>query len=276
MIKLIATDLDGTAFLNGAMSEKNMAAIQKAVNAGVDVVYSTGRGVFTIPEEYRKLPGVKYAITSNGTCIYDLRTNELLRHYTLNGEITRKLVDIGQRVGTEYEIFVGGAAYVNQTYYDNPARYGMPEKLVNYIKTTRTPIPDIFEYINSHSDEIENFAYVVNGPKMHNDIVRIVSEECPDSMVVGSEPQWVEVMNILSGKDKGVMHMAEYLGLEMSNVAAFGDGDNDIEMLECAGVSVAMGNASPGCMKVAKYVTRDVTDDGLAYGIECILNNSWC
>ena len=69
--------------------------------------------------------------------------------------------------------------------------------------------------------------------------------------------------------------MANLLNVDMDEVAAFGDGDNDIEMLQCAKVSVAMNNASPKCKAAAKYISRDVKKDGLSYGIECILNGDW-
>lgn len=275
MIRLVATDLDGTAFLGGRLSEVNKQTINKAIDSGVEVAFATGRALGSIPEEAYVNCNVTYAITSNGAKIYNVKTRELLRNYVITPEEAMRMFKIGQSVGTEYEIFINGKGYVSQKYYDNPALYGMPENLVEYIRTSRVPVPDIFEHIKKYASEIESFAYVIKDLKMHDEVMGMLKEKCPDNYVVDSEPQWIEVMNNQSGKDKGVRHLANLLNVNMDEVAAFGDGDNDIEMLQCAKVSVAMNNASPKCKDAAKYISKDVKEDGLSYGIECILNGDW-
>lgn len=274
-IKLIATDLDGTAFLDGKLSDVNKAAINKAVGEGVEVIFSTGRALGSIPDETYENCDITYAITSNGACIYNVKTGELLRNYSVPQEYVRTLYDIGQKVGAEYEIFINGKGYVTEKYYKNPAKYGMPEKLVNYIQTSRVSVPDLPEYIENNIEYIESFAYVIKDIKMHDEVMKLVKASCPDTLIIDSEPQWIEVMNSQSGKDKGVCHVAELLNCSMAEVASFGDGDNDIEMLKVAHISVAMSNASKRCKDAAKYITTDVKEDGLAYGIDRILSGDW-
>ena len=74
------------------------------------------------------------------------------------------------------------------------------------------------------------------------------------------------------GKDIGIKEILQYYNLELSEIMAFGDGDNDVKMLEIAGVSVAMGNGNENVKAVADYVTDDIDQDGIAnalyhYGI---------
>ena len=269
--KLVAADLDGTALLDGKLSKVNKDAIQNAIDRGVEFAVCTGRGLFTIPKDFNEIKGLTYAITSNGACIYNIVTGELLRHFALSAKDTKELVEISKAFETALEIFVDGSAYVDQVYYDDPEAYGMPKKLVGYIRSSRNPVPDIYEFINEHLGKIENFAFVTKGEEVHENVMNEVQKKCPDTLVVGSEPQWVEIMHKESGKGKGVKHLAEYLGIDLKDTAAIGDGDNDIEMLEYAGHPIAMGNASQGCKKVAKYVTKDVKEDGLAYYL-----NTYC
>jgi hypothetical protein len=61
------------------------------------------------------------------------------------------------------------------------------------------------------------------------------------------------------------------LGLRREEVAAFGDADNDIDMLKYAGVGIAVENASPGCKAAADYVTKHHAEDGVSYAVRKIM-----
>ena len=65
--------------------------------------------------------------------------------------------------------------------------------------------------------------------------------------------------------------MLERLGISQSETAAFGDGDNDVEMLSFAGVGIAMANATPACLQAADFVTKSNSEDGVAWGMERFL-----
>ena len=70
------------------------------------------------------------------------------------------------------------------------------------------------------------------------------------------------------GKDKGIAALCGYLGIEPAESIAFGDGENDISMIEYAGIGVAMGNASDRVKAHADFVTRSVDEDGIAFAFE--------
>ena len=65
------------------------------------------------------------------------------------------------------------------------------------------------------------------------------------------------------GKVVGIEKMLEHHGITKEEIIAFGDGENDLEMLAFAGVGVAMGNADEEVKEVADYVTTDIDDDGI-------------
>lgn len=271
MIKLIASDLDNTALYEGELYEANKSAIRRALDEGVEFVAVTGRGLSAIPDAFWTLKGFCYAITSNGACITKLDTGEKLAHYTIDSKDVVKLIKIAIDYNAAVEIFVDGRAYVSTDYYLNPVKYGMPEGLVPYVTSSRTPVESILGLINDNLSNIDNFAFVVKDAEMHKNVVAKVRDMCPDTFVVDCEPQWVEVMNPLCNKGNSLMKLAEYLGINADEIAAVGDGDNDIEMLEYAGFSVAMGNASPKLKEIADFITLDVQKDGLAYAIDKIL-----
>ena len=75
-IRMIAFDLDGTTLQRGnVLSERNRQAMEKAAAAGVYVVPSTGRIVSFLPPCLTELPGIRYAITSNGAAVWDMQEN---------------------------------------------------------------------------------------------------------------------------------------------------------------------------------------------------------
>lgn len=264
-IRVISLDLDNT-LLNASsrLSEQNRLALEAATAKGIEVVINTGRGINGIFDDVLNVNGLRYAITSNGACIYDLQRNVRIGHYVLKPEIVNKLLGIGCKFGATYEIFVEGKAYVSQKYYDNPAAFGMREKLVPYIRSTRNPVNDIEEFIVCHSDEIENFAYVLKDDKMHTAVYNSVVCDCEDAFVTSSDPWWIEVMDGQCGKGKGLKHLCDYLGYDMKQTCAFGDSGNDLEMLEYAKVAVCMENGSEECKKAADIIAPSNVLDGVA------------
>lgn len=80
----------------------------------------------------------------------------------------------------------------------------------------------------------------------------------------------VDVLPSGGSKARGIERMIGVLGIAKEDVFAFGDNLNDIEMLQYAGHSVAMGNSPESVKKVARYVTKDVSQDGIAYGLELV------
>ena len=274
MIKIIASDLDNTALFNGKLSEENKKAIERAIAQGIDFVPATGRGLSGIPREVLEIKGVNYALTSNGACIHDLRTGEIISHFTLSSEDVESLVSIGKANQIACEIFVDSKAYVAKEYYDDPASFGMPVDLVDYIIKTRIPVDNINEFIAKHREEIENFAFVVKDWETNAMVAKEVAQSCNKVFITTPDRQWVEVMSDESGKGKGLKHLCDFLGIGIDEAAAFGDADNDVEILEYAGLSIAMGNGSEKCKRAADLITLSVTENGLAYGIEKYILNS--
>ena len=89
--------------------------------------------------------------------------------------------------------------------------------------------------------------------------------------ITSSVKNRVETVAAEAGKAGGLKFLRELLGIPREETAAFGDGDNDIDMLEEAGIPIAMANASEACRAAAAYVTRSNQEDGVAWGIYEIL-----
>ena len=72
-------------------------------------------------------------------------------------------------------------------------------------------------------------------------------------------------------KETGLKNLASYLGLQMDEIMVFGDNENDREMIQAAGIGVVMGNASDEMKQIADKITRNNTEDGVAYMVQEVL-----
>lgn len=81
-------------------------------------------------------------------------------------------------------------------------------------------------------------------------------------------PHFADVFPKNGGKDRGIAAICAYLGISPAETIAFGDGENDISMLDYAGIGVAMGNASDHVKAHADYVAASVDEDGFARAVE--------
>lgn len=86
--------------------------------------------------------------------------------------------------------------------------------------------------------------------------------------VINREKGFYEVVPKGFSKGGGIRYMAEYLGVSIENTAAIGDSNNDLDMLECAGYAIAMGNAGAAVKEMADYITTDIEEDGIRNGLD--------
>ena len=82
-------------------------------------------------------------------------------------------------------------------------------------------------------------------------------------MITSWNATGIDIIPKGGGKQNGIKHYIEAHGRDRTKIMAFGDGENDIDMLQYAGIGVAMGNASDPVKRSADYVTADIDDDGI-------------
>ena len=111
-IRLVALDLDGTVFNDKKeITPRTLAAIRTACERGVAVLPATGRTASGVPEAFTAIPGVRYALTSNGASVVDLQTGEQLVNQPFKTEDALKIYDILAGGAGMMSIFIGGKSY---------------------------------------------------------------------------------------------------------------------------------------------------------------------
>ena len=268
-IKLVGFDLDGT-LLNSdkVLTERTKKALTDAVEQGIVIVPVTGRTLHGVPKELMEFPGVRYVITANGARILDVVSGETLIEELLSREKCGIILDIFEKYDTLKEIYYDGVGYADRECLENIERYQPDEAMGRYICATRKPIESTrarYEAEEKGMDKIQAlFANLADKEKARLEVLAAVS----DVEVTGAVRNNVEVNAKGIHKGNALLQLGEVLGIKMEEIMAFGDGNNDIQMLEAVGVGVAMANSVPEVLAVADMVAPSNDEDGVAQVIE--------
>ncbi|RNF40733.1 Cof-type HAD-IIB family hydrolase [Planococcus salinus] len=247
MTKLLLLDIDGT-LLNSKKELPASAkdAVQQARQNGHQLAIATGRAPFMIRNLLEELDIDTY-ITFNGQ--YIVQRNEAIHKEALDAETLSKIVEYAER-------------------RDHPVVFMNDQRMVSTIDYH----PDIDESIKSlkfpHPKKVENF-------HLENDIYQALvfcekeeEQQYHDAFPSIQFVRWHRVScDILPkgrSKSTGIEQLIKKTGHSIEETIAFGDGLNDLQMMETAGFSVAMDNGHPKTKEKASYITDHVDDDGLA------------
>ena len=266
-IRLIAADLDGTLFdEKKQISGRNLEALGRAAAMGILFVTATGRIYEAIPRELKELPGARYAIVVNGSGIYDRERGELIHREEIPAKRAAELCRFMRQYHSMYDCYQNGKGYVNQYYYDRIDTFCRPEYRPMY-RATRSAVESLEEQILRQGDVQKMQMFFTDG-ELRQRAMRELAEAFPDMAVTSSVPNNIEVNICAANKGKALRILCARLGIDLSQTIAFGDGGNDITMLQSAGTGVAMANACQEAKEAARAVTADNESDGVAVYLE--------
>lgn len=264
----IALDLDGTTLDHqGNLSKENKKAIEYAISLGVHIIIASGRSFQSLPKSVTEIPGIEYAVTSNGASVCQVLTGEKLQNYMIEKKVIHKILELTQDEEIVYEAFIDGHAYADIAYVNDPVRYGASPEAVEYVKGTRQFVEDMPAFMKVHAGELESMDIVVRNLELKKRICNKLECISDKIYLTSSVDQLVEIADKNAGKASGLRYLKEHLQIPREHMAAFGNADNDIDMIEYAGYGYAVENASDNCKRAADYIVRSNDQDGVAQGI---------
>lgn len=263
MYKLVAIDMDGT-LLNSdkKVSERNRQAIKEATDKGAMVVISTGRGFAGI-EKYLDDLGLnkngQYALTMNGGAAYDCFTKKNITRIGLEHSDTLKVYNMNKKLGLKIQVYTLDKCLALE---ENEFTRFERELIGTDIK-----ILEEFNDIHKHNDIMK--VILLEEPSVLDEKMKNIPSEIKEQYnFVKSLPMSLEVLNKNCNKGLGLKELIKTLGLKKEEVMAIGDEENDYEMIQFAGLGVAMGNANEKIKGIANYITDTNDNDGVAKVIE--------
>lgn len=268
-VKLIALDLDDTTLRSDAsLAPETAAAIAHAVECGVEVVVASGRAFRSLPKAVLSIEGLRYAISSNGAAVERIADGERIMSFALKPQSAECILEVFR--GERFEAFVGGQPYCDGEYYAEPLRFGCSAAYVDYVKTTRLPVDDMPEFIRRHIDKLDSIDILCRTHEHKNELWEKTKRLC-GVYVTSSSPRLIEISDADAGKGASLRRLAQLLDIAPEHIAAFGNGDNDADMLSFAGIGIAVANASEKCLAAADYICPSNDDHGVAKTIEKLL-----
>ena len=272
-IKLVALDLDGTLFDNSSrISKRNLTAIRSITDKGIHVVISTGRPFEGIPFDQIKGTGINYAITANGSGIYEISTGKCLYENAMDEELVTPILNFLLTRDIHMDAFIGGKGYTPIQCVETAQKLTVPSSIKNYIITTRTRLDNILQLIHENQLKVQkmtlNFYPAADGTLIDRETVRKFLVSNPSITTVCGGYNNLEFTRADANKGVGLRKLAEILGVNPDATMAIGDTENDLAIIEAAGIGVAMGNATDAVKARADYVTTTNTKDGVAAAIE--------
>lgn len=271
-IKVIAMDLDGTALNHQKqLTERTRAAIQNAAKSGIQIVVATGRTFSSLAPEVLAMPEITCAITSNGAVVNRIPDGAVLLHNYPNPETVSEIAGMIQEEKIDTEVCIGGQAYIGQSYYDRVLE-GKTNRDVQYVKTTRHPVPDIYQFLLEHRVAIENinlnFKTLEEKQQWQQRFQKLPGVTPTSSFLFN-----VELGGATTSKAHALQALLDEWQMTSQQVMAFGDSENDLGMIQLAGIGVAMANGMEEVRQAADLLAESNEEDGVAKIIEQLIGD---
>lgn len=270
-VKLIALDLDGTLFNSQSqISAHNIDTIKKANEAGATVVISTGRPYSGLPFEQLKGSGIRFAITTNGSAIYEIESGKCLFEEAMDEDIILPILDFLLTKDIHMDAFIGGKGYTPVQCVAAGQKLANPPALKHYILNTRVRVDNLPLFIHENQLKVQKMTlnfYPEGDIFKDREEVRKYLESNPAVTTVSGGYNNLEFTRADVNKGVGLQKMAQLLDIPVAQTMAVGDTENDLAIIRAAGVGVAMGNATAAVKSAADYITTSNDEDGVAAAI---------
>lgn len=263
--RLVASDVDGT--LLGAdelPSERTRAAVARVVAAGIPFLLVTGRPPRWVPRVAEHFPGVELAVCANGAVRYDIAADRVVSAVTLGPEALLELEAACAKALPDAWL---GVERVGVGAFDGVATQFLCEDAYRHVWAN----PDHTSVPRSELFARPAIKLLARDPRLSSDaMISALAPLVGDTIDLTFSSAYGLIEAAARGVTKatGLAEIAAEAGVEASDVIAFGDMPNDLEMLRWAGHGVAMGNAHPDVLAAADEITATNTDDGVALVLE--------
>lgn len=277
-IKMIAVDLDGTLFTSSKeILPETLSALERASAMGIEIIPATGRPFHGVSEKVTGLEFVNYILTCNGAAIYNRRTGECLYEQPMSWEKGAEILTALKGLNISIDAFINGYSYKERSQINFIDSLALSQVMKDYIKKTRLYVDDLIEFVSSEKHSVQkitlNFAKNPDGTSLDRDETKARLDKISDIAVVSGGDNNLEITESTINKGISLVNFGKKLGIDRSQIMAFGDSGNDLEMLKAAGFGVAMGNSEKAVLDIADYVTLSNNDNGIGDAIEKLILN---
>ena len=265
-IQLLVLDIDGTiAGQSNAVREPVKQAVRAVQAKGIQVAIATGRMYQSALRFYEEIGATLPLMVYQGALIKDPATNEIHRHLTVPQVYAAALLDYFEqpelRSRLSVHFYINDQLYVREITPDTEDYLSRSTIRAIAVGDLRTTLPQEPTKVLALAADVDLLDTLLVDLRQHYQPTELYLTKSVATFFEATHPQ--------VNKGTAVQYLAEqYLKLGPENVMVVGDNFNDLEMIQYAGIGVAMGNAPAGVKAIADWVAPDVELDGVAAAIE--------
>lgn len=271
MIKLIASDLDGTMFEKGnVIPETNLKAINDINNSNINFTICTGK-TYSLFKNICQDIGTGYGIFGNGNQIINLKTGEEIYRKLLKNEDVLFCINTAKKLNLHVHLYTNKEVITEKLLYMDLRNFELTKNDKN-IDLEFKIVTDIQEYVEIENPEIlklvisaeKDLASLKNefakNKNLQVNLIRKVDKYRDE--IIGKEYEYLDIMPAGINKEQALEVLENYLKIDKSEVLAIGDNLNDLEMIKDSGVGIAVANAYDEVKEVANYTTTTTAQNG--------------
>lgn len=271
MIKLIASDLDGTMFEKGnVIPETNLKAINDINNSNINFTICTGK-TYSLFKNICEDIGTGYGIFGNGNQIINLKTGEEIYRKLLRNEDVLFCINTAKKLKLHVHLYTNKEVITEKLLYMDLRNFELTKNDKN-VDLEFKIVTDIQEYVERENPEILKLVIsaekdlaslkeeFVKNKNLQVNLIRKVDKYRDE--IIGKEYEYLDIMPAGINKEQALEVLENYLKIDKSEVLAIGDNLNDLEMIKDSGVGIAVANAYDEVKEVANYTTTTTAQNG--------------
>jgi len=262
--KAIAVDLDGTVLLpDASLSGRTIDTLQACLKLGLPVLFSTGRSPIATTRYAEALGVTGPMVFYNGAAVVDVPSWKVLHTTPVDAELVAACLKIARRADIHFQGFLTGDRLIFER--------DRPECQIYYQRTGLRGEFANFDDVLANGGVFYKCMFIAESAILDG-TEREIDELLGDTVYrTRSHHNMLEIMAPGISKGASLLRALALRGIDPSGVIAFGDAENDIPMLQAAGLGVAMGNSTQVVKDAALDIALPNTDDGVAVYLEHLL-----
>lgn len=263
--QMVVCDLDGTLLNDQGEITPYTKRVISEIAKRVPVILATARPIRDTIFYLNNLGLTTPSIHCNGAVIYSNTHKKVIYSNPIHSNHAKKLLALLYNSNQMYHCW----AEKNDSYWILSDK---DDDIKRWMSFGTKPIAKGYPnpFFNGHLDK-----FLVYGK--NEKIIKLIDQEFYDQLIYtysDSKKKWLEILSKSAGKASSIQVLADYFNIAVEKIIAFGDADNDLDMLEMVGMGVAMGNAPSYIKSKADAVTLSNLEDGVARYLARVFNIS--
>ncbi len=269
--KLLAFDMDGTLLDDTKqIPQRNIDALFAAADRGCLIVPATGRMFSGLPPVLQD-ERLRYSILINGALVYDCTDDSIIHEANIPAGEAAAFCRYLDDLPVIYDCYINNEGFMQANMHNAAEPYFEKSRnMYRYVMDTRTKVDCLADFMEAQPWDVQKMQIYFRPfqEEFRQEMLKKIPQLYPDFVATSSLPNNIEINSRFAGKDKGLAALCKKLDIPLSQTIAFGDGSNDFEIIQAAGLGVVMENGEERVKAVADAIAKSNNEAGVALFIE--------